>query len=111
MSPASRSSRPWLIHYFQRHSEDDAATAVPAMDFLDSLPPSVEAEFGAVLEAIAAAPPPAFSGGGKWEAMHGDMAGMYEVRISSSAANHRLFCCWYARRSSWGVPALSVSAA
>src|SRR5205807_2316233 len=86
MSAASRSSRPWLIHYFQRHSEDDAATAVPAMDFLASLPPSVEAEFGAVLEAVAAAPPPAFSGGGKWEAMHGDMAGMYEVRISSSAA-------------------------
>jgi len=49
MSAASRSSRPWLIHYFQRHSEDDAATAVPAMDFLASLPPSVEAEFGAVL--------------------------------------------------------------
>ena len=57
MSAASRSSRPWLIHYFQRHSEDDAATAVPAMDFLASLPPSVEAEFGAVLEAVAAAPP------------------------------------------------------
>src|SRR5438270_46645 len=106
MSAASRSSRPWLIHYFQRHSEDDAATAVPAMDFLASLPPSVEAEFGAVLEAVAAAPPPAFSGGGKWEAMHGDMAGMYEVRISSSAANHRLFCLLVRTSEQLGGPSI-----
>jgi len=28
------------------------------------------------------APPPRFSGGGKWEAMHGDMAGYYEVRAT-----------------------------
>jgi hypothetical protein len=29
----------------------------------------------AVLDAVAAAPPPRFSGGGLWEAMHGDMHG------------------------------------
>ena len=40
----------------------------------------------------AKAPPPAFSGGGKWEAMRGDMAGIYEIRVSSAGANHRLFC-------------------
>jgi hypothetical protein len=44
------------------------------------------------LEAVAAAPPPAFSGGGKWEAMHEDMAGLYEVRVQGAGANHRLFC-------------------
>jgi hypothetical protein len=38
-------------------------------------------EIQAVLEAVAAAPPPSFSGGGKWEAMHEDMAGFYEVRV------------------------------
>lgn len=38
--------------------------------------------FNAVLEAVRAAPPPAFSGGGKREAMHGTMAGYYEIRVT-----------------------------
>jgi hypothetical protein len=47
----------------------------------------------AVLMAVAAAPPPAFSGGGKWEAMHGDMTGFFEVRIDGPKRHHyRLFC-------------------
>ncbi len=46
-----------------------------------------------VLEAVAEAPPPAFSGGGKWEVMHDDMAGFYEVRVrGADRLNHRLFC-------------------
>jgi Txe/YoeB family toxin of Txe-Axe toxin-antitoxin module len=50
---------------------------VPSVSFLDELPTKVAAEIQAVLEAVATAPPPAFSGGGKWEAMHGDMHGIY----------------------------------
>ena len=47
----------------------------------------------AVLKAVADAPPPAFSGGGKWEAMHDDMAGFYEVRVDGPDRHHyRLFC-------------------
>ncbi|MYE97849.1 MAG: hypothetical protein F4110_03395 [Acidimicrobiaceae bacterium] len=45
-----------------------------------------------MLDAVAEAPPPAFSGGGKWEAMHGDMAGFYEVRVQGGGMNHRLLC-------------------
>jgi hypothetical protein len=45
-----------------------------------------------VLDAVAAAPPPSFSGGGKWEAMHDDMAGYYEIRVQGAGMNHRLFC-------------------
>ena len=37
----------------------------PAEAFLDSRPTKVEATILAVLEAVRAAPPPAFSGGGK----------------------------------------------
>lgn len=59
---------------------------------MDGLPIKVLAEMVAVLDAVAAAPPPAFSGGGKWEAMHGDMAGLYEVRVQGGGLNHRLFC-------------------
>ena len=30
--------------------------------------------------------------GGKWEVMHADLAGFYEVRVQGSGQNHRLFC-------------------
>lgn len=47
----------------------------------------------AVVKAVAEAPPPAFAGGGKWEAMHQDMAGYYEVRVDGPRRHHyRLFC-------------------
>ena len=66
---------------------------MPAIDFFDQVPTKVRAEMQAVLEAVAAAPPPAFSGGGKWEVMHDDMAGFYEVRVrGADRRNHRLFC-------------------
>jgi hypothetical protein len=98
MTPGRRKdTTPWRIHFFQRHRHDDAAASVPTVDFLAKLDPAVAAEFQAVLEAVAAAPPPAFSGGGKWEVMDKDMAGFYEVRVTGNDAsghkmNHRLFC-------------------
>jgi Txe/YoeB family toxin of Txe-Axe toxin-antitoxin module len=57
-----------------------------AEEFFESCPTKVEANFNAVLEAVRRAPPPAFSGGGKWEAMHGKMAGYYEIRATGLAA-------------------------
>lgn len=83
---------PWLIHFFRRHRDDDRFEATPTAAFLDSLPDKVAAEIQAVLEAVADAPPPSFSGGGKWEAMHDEMAGLYEIRVQGAGANHRLFC-------------------
>ena len=65
----------WGIAYHRAHDG-----SVPAEDFLDGCPTKVEAKLLAVLEVVRAAPPPAFSGGGKWEAMHGSMGGNYEVR-------------------------------
>lgn len=82
----------WRIHFFQRNSRDDPGAGVPARDFLDAVPPKIAREIQAVLNAVAEAPPPAFSGGGKWEAMHGSMAGIYEVRVQGAGHNHRLFC-------------------
>ncbi len=97
---ASRSGRvawrptgPWRIHFFRRHRDDDPAEAVPARDFLDACPTKVSATIVAVVHAVANAPPPAFSGGGKWEAMHGKMGGVYEVRVDGASRHHyRLFC-------------------
>lgn len=66
---------------------------VPADEFLFKCPGKIEAEFAAVLDAVAAAPPPQFSGGGKWESMHDAMAGWYEVRLTGPGREQfRLFC-------------------
>ena len=66
---------------------------VPALEFLDSCPPKVAALIAAVLDAVRHAPPPQFSGGGKWEAMHGSMGGYYEIRATAPGRRHyRLFC-------------------
>lgn len=79
---------PWGIVYYQQ--EDGS---VPAAEFLDSIPNKVEAKLLSVLETVRAAPPPTFSGGGLWEAMHGEMGGYYEVRTTGPGRVHyRLFC-------------------
>lgn len=78
----------WDIVYY---APDDEST--PAIAFLDACPVRVKATMLAVLAAVAASPPPRFSGGGKWEAMHGDMGGYYEVRVTGPGREQfRLFC-------------------
>ena len=96
----------WLIQFFQRHAEDDRSRSTPTITFLDSLPDKVAAEIQAVLEAVALAPPPSFSGGGKWEAMHDDMAGFCEVRVQGGGANHRLFCLLERNADDLGGPSI-----
>ncbi len=78
----------WSIVFYS-----DATGTAPAHAFLDDCPAKVAATFIAVLDAVRAAPPPAFSGGGKWEAMHGTMGGYYEIRVTGPGRRHyRLFC-------------------
>jgi Txe/YoeB family toxin of Txe-Axe toxin-antitoxin module len=78
----------WGVVYYRT-----STGRVPAEVFLDACPAKVEATILAVLEAVRAAPPPAFSGGGKWEAMHGTMSGYYEIRVTGPGRRHyRLFC-------------------
>jgi hypothetical protein len=79
---------PWDIVYFK---EDDGS--IPMEVFLDACPPKVEAKLLAVLDAVAEAPPPKFSGGGMWEAMQRKMAGYFEVRVQGPKREQfRLFC-------------------
>lgn len=99
-------AEPWRIHFFKRHRDDDADESVPVRDWLDGLPPRVAAEIHAVLDAVAAAPPPAFSGGGKWQAMHGDMAGFFEIRVRGAGKNHRLFCVLERNADDLGGPSI-----
>lgn len=106
MPPTGAMHEPWLIYFFQRHSDEDASAPVPAIEYFASLPGKAAAEFHAILNAVAKAPPPAFSGGGKWEAMHGDMSGIYEVRVTSPGANHRLFCLLVRTSERLGGPSI-----
>jgi hypothetical protein len=87
------------VVYFRRHPDDDPAQSAPGREFLRSCPASVRAKFAAVLVAVAGAPPYRFAGGGYWEAMHGAMAGWFEVRVdgpkpSGGTGRHhyRLYC-------------------
>jgi hypothetical protein len=78
----------WGIVYFKAK---DGRVLVE--DFLDGCPAKIEARFYAVLEAVRDAPPPQFSGGGYWEAMHGDMGGFHEIRLTGPGRRqYRLFC-------------------
>jgi hypothetical protein len=60
----------WGTGYYRAADE-----TVPADEFLDECPTHVAAKLLAGLEVVRRAPPPAFSGGGKWEAMHQTMGG------------------------------------
>jgi hypothetical protein len=87
---AGDSERPvlWSVIYYLA-----ADGTAPALEFLDACPTAIDAQFTAVLDAVAAAPPPQFSGGGKWEAMHGTMGGWYEIRLTGPGREQfRLFC-------------------
>jgi hypothetical protein len=85
--------KPWNVEYFQRHKSDDPKKAVPARKFLKECPVTVRADIIAVLKAVADAPPPKFSGGGFWEAMHDQMKGFYEIRVNGpNRLHYRLFC-------------------
>ena len=86
--PAVDRKSPWAVVYHQ--TRDSSA---PALNFLDDCPGKLDAEFAAVLDAVAAAPPPQFSGGGKWEAMHGSLGGWHEIRLTGpSGEQFRLPC-------------------
>ncbi len=79
--------RPWRDGFFVA-----ADGSKPAEEWLQGLPAKPAAEVIAVVMAVRDAPPPTFAGGGKWEAMHGAMAGIYEVRCRQGGQLHRLFC-------------------
>lgn len=81
------------VVFFQRHHQDDPEQQIPGRDALNSWPAGIRAKARAVISAVAAAPPMRFAGGGYWEAMKGDMAGWFEIRINGPQRHHyRLYC-------------------
>lgn len=83
----------WEVVVFQRHADDDLDERCPAEGFLARCPASVATDLIAIIDAVAAAPPPQFTGGGMWEAMHGSMRGYYEARTRGPDRRlYRLYC-------------------
>ncbi|HUY24374.1 MAG TPA: hypothetical protein VMV09_03590 [Candidatus Saccharimonadales bacterium] len=79
--------------------------------FLDHCPIAIKARMLAVLDAMATALPPAFSGGGFWEAMPTPMTGYHEVSVlgqprGAARLNSRLFC--YLDREGAGLPQAAI---
>ena len=83
----------WDVKVFCRHPEDDPLQECPAETFLMDCPDSAAEDLFSIIDAVASAPPPQFTGGGMWEAMHGSMAGFYEARTRGPDRRlYRLFC-------------------
>jgi hypothetical protein len=91
---APKPDDPYEIAYFRRHRDDDATQVAPGQQFLANVPSAIAARIRAVVIAVAKAPPHKFAGGGKWEAMHDTMAGIYEIRVDGppNRTHYRLFC-------------------
>jgi len=66
---------------------------VPAPGCPGGCPGSIDARFTAVLDAVAAAPPARFSGGGKREALHGSVGGWYEIRAAGPGREQLRLSC------------------
>ena len=79
-------------HEIRFYRDDDGR--LPAREYLQSLPTNIRARIRAVAIEVAAAPPMRFSGGGYWEAMHGDMTGWFEIRVDGhpNRSHYRVFC-------------------
>lgn len=82
---------PWEPQFFKR-IDPRAEPTVPALAWLDSVPVEVEAEVMATIDAVANGPPPQFRGGLRYQAMHGDMTGWFEVRTKHQKRLYRMFC-------------------
>ncbi len=79
--------------------------SMPARDYLDSLPKNIRARIRRVAVAVAEAPPTKFAGGGMWEAMHGELTGWHEIRVTGPI-HYRVFCLLDLKAEGVGKPLL-----
>lgn len=80
---------PYQVVHFQRHKDDDPAQAAPGRVFFAACPPKVRVTMAAMpARVVLAAPPHRFAGGGKSEAMHGEMSGYPEARVDGPGRPH-----------------------
>lgn len=106
MAARQRPSGSWHIQFFRRHRDDDPNQTIPGREFLLGDGRDAAMKLQAILQSVAAAPPPRWSGGGTWEAMRGKMSGYYEARARLGGWLYRLFC--FLERDVEGLPGPSI---
>lgn len=81
---------------------------VPARAYLDSVPPRIRARIINVAIVVAETPPKRFAGGGMWEAMHGKLAGWFEIRVDGAPnrTHYRMYCLIDSRAEGHNRPLL-----
>ena len=97
MPSRKQQSAPWPIVYFLRHKDDDTSQAQPGRDFLkNECPSKIKGEFIALIDTVAAYPPPSFPQSRFWRIMTKQMSGYCEAKIDGQEAgqrlHYRLFC-------------------
>ena len=72
---------------------DTRSLGYPKLDPMNLLEvdDALAARFAAIANAVCQAWPK-FKGGGLWKAMHGEMQGFFEIRISKGKTNYRFIC-------------------
>lgn len=104
--PPAKVPELWDVRFFKRHKDDDPAQSCPGFDFLTAIDARAAQKLRKILRSVAGAPPPSWTGGGTWEAMHDDMAGYYEARTELGEWLYRLFCLL--EREAAGLPNPSI---
>jgi hypothetical protein len=93
----------WDIVFFELKRN-----VVPARDFLDQCPAAVRAELLATVTAVRDGPPPSFRGGLRWQAMSGELGGIYEARDEYDKMLYRLFCALDRNAPQFGLSRPSI---
>jgi hypothetical protein len=105
VKPVPNASKSWDLLYYKR---DDRVGTRPGRIYLDGLSPRVRSLLVAIIKAVVDAPPPAYSGGGKWEVLSGRMAHYYQAKAdgfeSGQRLHYRLFCLLERPTASNGLP-------
>ena len=82
----------WRVQFYERVEPEAVAGKVPAREFLDGLTEPVVAEIHAVLDLVAAGPPPSYPHNRRWQEMQGELKGIFVVRVHGNGLNHRMYC-------------------
>lgn len=103
-APKLSPNAPHSIEFYK----DPSDGSIPSLETFSTWPNKVAKKILPIVAAVAEAPPTKFAGGGKWEAMHGECTGMFEVRAKVDGIHYRFFCVLDLEAANSDRPLLTV---
>ena len=80
--------------------ELDRHTHLGPKSLLQKMDVGERAKFSAIVTAVCNAPTGSFSGGGYWQALHGELRGLFEIRFQGKSPwLYRFFCAVNSREA------------